>query len=144
MFYNLERVLMMKKSLLTIALALSMAACGQSPQSAPVVQAAPVQTAPAPQVVVVQQPQSSSGDLLTGAAVGMMVGHALSAPSYSAPTTVVNKTVIVKNYSAPAAVASPAPLRSVSAPSKVVSSTPRLSLSKPSSTSSSFGGFRRR
>lgn len=140
----------MKKSLLMIAVVLALAACSErAPAPAPVVTPVAAAASGAPQVIVIQQPAAQQsngvGTALAAGAIGFMAGNALSnssravAPAPVAPT-IVNRTVIVKQYAAPAPVVAPKPaLTSVAAPA------PKLSLSKTFTPSkSSFGGFRRR
>lgn len=119
----------MKKTLLALAVLMSLSACGRSnsdiayqqPQYAP--QAQP-QYAPAPAaapVIVQAAPaQSGVGDMLMGGAVGYMLGRHTgggsngggSAGGTTVNKTVINKTVIVQNHApvaAPAPVSAPAP-----------------------------------
>jgi hypothetical protein len=105
----------MKKKLLSIAVIMTLSACGsderpaqpyqQVQQAAPIQQAAPYQQAP----VVVQQSGSSNDGMLTGgllgAAAGYMIGKS-STPSVSA-NVVERHTTIVNHYEAPAKPAAP-------------------------------------
>jgi hypothetical protein len=106
----------MKKKLLSIAVIMTLSACGsderpaqpyqQVQQAAPIQQAAPYQQAP----VVVQQSGSSNDGMLTGgllgAAAGYMIGKS-STPSVSA-NVVERHTTIVNHYEAPAKPVAPA------------------------------------
>lgn len=142
----------MKKIFAIIPLIL-LTACGgkpdtpqvaQQPQPTPVVQQAPQQVVQQPpqQVIVQQAPQQShDSGLLTGAVMGMALGHMMSgssnngggATNVTRNTTVVNKTVVVQQAPkavppTPAPVARPAPVVQrtvVSSPSRSVSSGKR-------------------
>lgn len=103
----------MKKSIIVIAaIAAALAGCNdhtryveqpQVIQQQPQVVYQQAQVAPAP-VIINQAPSHGDGlatGMLAGAALGMVAGHAMSGPSYHPParqTTVINKTVVVKNY----------------------------------------------
>lgn len=138
----------MKKTLLVLSMIVALAGCerhqtyvDQTPVAAGIAQ--PAYQQPAAPVIVNQQP--SNDGTMTGALLGGVAGYMLgkhnsnSAPSYQPRpvvrnTTVINKTVVVKNYSKPS--------YSYSAPAPTPA--PRLSLSKSTSSSGSFGGFSRR
>lgn len=155
----------------------------QAAQAASAPVAAPVAAAPAAPVIINQAPAHDNGlsNALAGAALGYAIGSAGNnnrgyEPSYNdrrydygrdrnyySRPTVVNKTVIVKQYVKEAPKAAPVePPKSVAVPpSKVIPAAPspvtppvakKLSLDKPKtssfssspSKSSSFGGFSRR
>lgn len=111
----------MRKLIALFILTLGLAACGND------------QPAVNPDGTPAPQAQSSGGFLapFLGAMGGSMVGNMLSRPSapayHSAPTTVVNRTVIIKQ--APKVV------------TKVPSYTPRPSASRSFSSGSSFRSF---
>lgn len=107
--------------------------------------------------VVVQQSNGAT-DVVTGMAVGAMLGHALSSgpsyqPSYNRSTTIVNHTTVIHQASRPSVpVAVPTPSRSYTVPARPMMSASRPSFSSSSSfrsssssfRSSSFGSFSRR
>jgi predicted lipid-binding transport protein (Tim44 family) len=113
----------------------------QQSQPTPAVQQSPQQ--PPQQVIVQQAPQQShDSGLLTGAVMGMALGHMMSnssnnsssaATNVTRNTTIVNKTVVVQQAPkavppTPAPVARPAPSvqrATVSSPSRSISSGKR-------------------
>lgn len=156
----------MKKIALVVAVSLAIAAChdGNSDVArvVPAAQAVPAPTAApgqatAPQTVIVQQPaqqSSSTGDLLTGAALGAMATHLFSssraAPTpASAPTQIIERRTIIKQVERPAPKPA-APVAASKAPGYGASfSKPRApsygsSFSKSSSFSSRPSSFGRR
>ncbi|MDR9847104.1 hypothetical protein [Herbaspirillum huttiense] len=137
----------MKKIALVVAVSLALAACHDNTadiaraQAAQAAAVAPAAVPGQPQTVVVQQPaqQSSTGDLLTGAALGAMAMHMFSGSSRSstpAPssTHTIERRTVIKEVERPAA--KPAtPTVAAAAPTPAPAKAPAgygSSFSKPS------------
>lgn len=89
----------MKKNLLVCSLVAMLVACGDEHRPVQVVQPAPVviqQPAPVQSQPVIVN--NNSGGEAAALAAGMALGMAANRPSYQTQPTIVNKTVIVKQY----------------------------------------------
>lgn len=131
---------MKTKAIVGLLLSMSLIACSDKPVPAAQIPSAPVATTAQP-IIINQAPAAASHDgpgLLTGAAVGAVAGYMVGSSgnnrnsgydNRNVPqnnTTIINKTVVVKQYVKP----------------KPVEATPpkKVSLTK----TSSFGSFKSR
>jgi hypothetical protein len=150
----------MKKIIIALAIALTLTACDQQPQTYAQQQYAPngqpVAVGQPPQVVVVQQPQHNSND---GLVTGMALGYLMSGGSSRQNTTVIERhttvvqqpQVVQQNRSAPSKPTPPAvsfkpverPVVRAPAPTTNYKPSTSPSVSRPS-TSSSFRSSSRR